>query len=66
MGAASRPGRLEPYRALGWAYVSSLGCLLLTTPGSHKTYYPLPAYPMLFAAGAVAIEPWLARPGRVG
>ncbi len=48
------------YRALGWAYLVTLGTLLLT---HGRFYYLLPAYPMLFAAGAVAIERWLDRPG---
>jgi hypothetical protein len=48
-----------PYRALGWAYLLAFGALLLT---AGRFYYLLPAYPMLFAAGAVAIERWLERP----
>jgi len=48
------------YRALGWAYLLALGALLLT---AGRFYYLLPAYPMLFAAGAVAIEGWCERPG---
>jgi dolichyl-phosphate-mannose-protein mannosyltransferase len=51
--------RGKPYRALGWAYLLALGTLLLT---AGRFYYLLPAYPMLFAAGAVAIEGWLDRP----
>ncbi len=47
--------RLAPFRALGWAYLITLG-VLLPTPGSHKSYYIGPVYPMLFAAGAVLIE----------
>jgi hypothetical protein len=46
-------------RAFGWAFVIVIGCLFLTTPGSHKTYYAASAYPMLLAAGAVLIEPAL-------
>ncbi len=53
----SRDGRR--YRALGWAYLLALGTLLLT---GGRFYYLLPAYPMLFAAGAVVIEGWLDRP----
>jgi hypothetical protein len=53
--------RFRRFRVLGWAYLVTLA-LFLTTPGSHKTYYVAPAYPMLFAAGAVLIEWWLARP----
>jgi len=51
-----RGGR--PFRALGWAYLLSLGALLLT---SGRYYYLLPAYAMLFAAGAVALDRWLER-----
>jgi hypothetical protein len=53
----SRDGRR--YRALGWAYLLALGTLLLT---AGRFYYLLPAYPMLFAAGAAAIEKWLTPP----
>jgi hypothetical protein len=41
------------FRCLGWAYLILL-VLLLGLRG--KTYYLLPAYPMLFAAGAVFLE----------
>ncbi len=51
----------RPYRALGYVYVLSLLLLLLT---GGRFYYLAPAYPMLMAAGAVAIEKWTARPGR--
>jgi hypothetical protein len=46
------------YRALGWAYLVVLSVLLAT---QGRTYYLAPAYPMLFAAGAVALETWLER-----
>ncbi len=45
------------FRALGLAWLVSLA-VLLPTSGSHKTYYLAPAYPLLLAAGAVAIERW--------
>jgi hypothetical protein len=51
--------RLRSARVFGWAFLIVIGCLFLTTPGSHKTYYAAAAYPMLLAAGAVAIEPLL-------
>ena len=54
-GRASRP-----YRALGLAYVVTIAVLLAV---HGRVYYPLPAYALLFAAGAVALEAWLARPG---
>src|SRR5260370_39031615 len=47
--------RRRPYRALGDAYLLSLLLLLLT---EGRFYYLAPAYPMLLAAGAVAIEKW--------
>lgn len=51
----------RPFRPLGWAYLAILGVMLTTTA---KPDYLLPAYPVLFAAGGVALERW--RPGRVG
>lgn len=45
-------------RPLFWLYVSNLAVLLLF---SGKIYYLAPAYPMLLAAGAVAIEAGLLR-----
>ncbi|HVN32238.1 MAG TPA: glycosyltransferase family 39 protein [Thermoanaerobaculaceae bacterium] len=48
---ARREGRL--YRALALAYLTTIGVLLVV---HGRVYYPLPAYPMLFAAGATALE----------
>jgi Dolichyl-phosphate-mannose-protein mannosyltransferase len=62
LGGLLAAAPLERYRALGWAYLVALGILFWTTPGSHKTYYIAPAYPMLLAAGAVLLERWLRRP----
>ena len=53
----SRAGR--SYRALGWAYLVVLSVMLLP---NGRPYYVGPAYPMLFAAGAVAFEFWFSRP----
>lgn len=50
---------LRPCRALGWAFLITIGLFLLTR-GSHKTYYVASAYPMLLAAGAVVVERWAA------
>jgi 4-amino-4-deoxy-L-arabinose transferase-like glycosyltransferase len=44
---------LRPYRALGWSYVVSYTVIFLQ---HGKNYYLAPIYPMLFAAGAVAID----------
>jgi len=49
----SRHGK--PYRVLGWTYAIAL---VLFVALKAKAYYLAPAYPMLFAAGAVAIERW--------
>lgn len=51
----SRDGRR--YRALGWIYLVILGCMLAL---NGRVYYLFPAYPMLFAAGGVALERWVA------
>lgn len=47
------------YRTLGWAYAVSLVVMIVM---GGKDYYLAPAYPMLFAAGAVAIERAFAKP----
>jgi 4-amino-4-deoxy-L-arabinose transferase-like glycosyltransferase len=44
------------YRFLGWTYLFILFQLLIFR---GRIYYLAPAYPMLFAAGAVAIESWI-------
>src|SRR4029077_21172639 len=44
---------LRPYRALGWAYLVSYLVLFLQ---HGKNYYLAPVYPVLFAAGGVAID----------
>ncbi|MFL6195189.1 MAG: ArnT family glycosyltransferase [Thermoanaerobaculia bacterium] len=45
------------YRALGIAYLAVMAQMFLL---DGRVYYPAPAYPMLFAAGGVALEKWLA------
>jgi hypothetical protein len=49
----SRQG--EAFRFLGWTYLILLAEFLLLR---GRIYYLAPIYPMLFAAGAVAIEGW--------
>jgi Dolichyl-phosphate-mannose-protein mannosyltransferase len=49
---------LRPYRTLGWAYLVSYIVIFLQ---HGKNYYLAPVYPMLFAAGAVALDSWLER-----
>jgi hypothetical protein len=51
----------RPYRALGYAYLLALLLLLLA---EGRFYYLAPIYPMLIAAGGVAIEKWTAQPRR--
>jgi dolichyl-phosphate-mannose-protein mannosyltransferase len=48
----------KPVRFLAFAYLIVLGIVMAF---GEKTYYPLPAYPMLVAAGSVALER-IARP----
>jgi dolichyl-phosphate-mannose-protein mannosyltransferase len=45
--------RLQPYRCLAIAYLTDLAIFLAQ---SAKPYYLAPAYPMLLAAGAIAVE----------
>ena len=59
LGALLLWPRLRPYRMLGWCYI---GCYAIFFALHGKNYYLSPIYPMLFAAGAVAIEHWLNRP----
>lgn len=47
--------QLRPWRPFGVAYLTILAVMLST---AAKPYYLAPAYPMLWAAGAVAIEAW--------
>ncbi len=49
------------FRMLGWIYVVSFMILVLN--GHSKAEYLSPAYTILFAAGGVALERWLNRPG---
>jgi len=44
------------YRFLGWTYVFLIGLLLAL---SGKDYYTLGIYPVMMAAGGVAIEQWI-------
>jgi len=43
----------RPFRVLGWAYLAVLAFVFF---GNGKTYYVLPVYALLVAAGSVAIE----------
>ena len=48
----------QRYRLFGVAYLVALTVLL---SANGRTYYLLPAYPMLIAGGAIAIESWFSR-----
>ena len=50
-------GSMKPYRILAWIYLSIIALLLVF---SGKDYYSLGAYPMLIAAGALAVEAFTA------
>jgi len=47
------------YRVLGIAWLGVMAEMLLL---DGRPYYPAPAYPMLLAAGGVALEGWLTAP----
>ncbi|HYL05002.1 MAG TPA: glycosyltransferase family 39 protein [Thermoanaerobaculia bacterium] len=47
------------YRVLGIAWLGVMAEMFLL---GGRPYYPAPAYPMLLAAGGVALESWLAAP----
>jgi 4-amino-4-deoxy-L-arabinose transferase-like glycosyltransferase len=49
----------KPFRALGWAWVFTALTIVTLSP---RVYYLFPAFPILFAAGAVVWEAWLSRP----
>jgi hypothetical protein len=51
-------GRLSRLRVLGWTYLVLLAVMIAM---KAKNYYLTPVYPMLFAAGAVAVEGSLER-----
>jgi 4-amino-4-deoxy-L-arabinose transferase-like glycosyltransferase len=48
------------FRSLGWAWVFAAVVIVALSP---RIYYLWPAFPLLFAAGGVAWETWLSRPG---
>lgn len=51
------------FRVLGWTYLIVLLCFLVL---NGRVYYLAPAYPMLFAAGAVVFERFVQHASRVG
>ena len=48
----------KSYRVLGWAFLATLTVFIVL---KGKDYYATPVYPMLLAAGAVAIEQFITR-----
>ena len=50
----------RPFRVFGWVYILILVFLLMV---KSKIYYFAPVYPVLLAAGAVAIERWVNQRG---
>jgi len=49
----------KPYRLLGWAVLATAAIIMAMNP---RIYYLFPAFPLLFAGGAVAWEGWLDAP----
>jgi hypothetical protein len=49
----------KPFRVLGWAWLATMAIIMILNP---RVYYAFPAFPMLFAAGGVQWEAWLAVP----
>jgi hypothetical protein len=47
-------------RVLGWSYLARLAIMIAL---KAKNYYLAPIYPVLFAAGAVAMEAWIEKYG---
>jgi hypothetical protein len=54
-------GEGKRFRFLGWTYLIVLAIFIGM---NGKTYYPLPIYPLLMAAGGVAFEDFVSPPGR--
>ena len=49
----------KPFRALGWAWIFTAAVIVTVSP---RVYYLYPAFPILFAAGAVFWETRIRRP----
>ena len=52
----------RPYRFLGWAWIITAGVIMILSP---RIYYLFPAFPVVFAGGAVLWEQLLRRRGFV-
>jgi 4-amino-4-deoxy-L-arabinose transferase-like glycosyltransferase len=53
----------KPFRVLGWAWVFTAAVIVIQSP---RIYYLFPAFPVLFAGGAVVFEMWLDGPRLAG
>jgi 4-amino-4-deoxy-L-arabinose transferase-like glycosyltransferase len=51
----------KPFRMLGWAWVFAAAVVVILSP---RVYYLFPAFPIVFAGGAVIWEKWLQQPQR--
>lgn len=51
----------KPFRMLGYAWLFTAALIVFL---NSRIYYLFPAFPLLFSAGAVQLEPWLTLPGR--
>jgi hypothetical protein len=49
----------KPFRLLGWAWLTTAAVIVTMSP---RIYYLFPAFPLLFAGGAVLWERWLEAP----
>ncbi len=61
-GTDPASGERGRYRVLGWTWLF-LTVFFMATGG--KSYYLWPVYPMLFAAGGVALDAWLSGRARI-
>ncbi len=48
----------KPFRLLGWAWIITMLIIIIKNP---RVYYLFPAFPVLFAGGAVLWERWIGR-----
>jgi len=62
LGFGLLSSELRPVRAAFWIF--AVACGLLAASGSAQLYYLGPAYPILLAAGGVAVERFSVRAGR--
>ncbi len=51
-------GKGKPFQTLGWAWLFAATVIVIANP---RIYYLFPAFPLLFAAGAIQWEQWTIR-----